>query len=193
MRNMTDDSKMYRKLADKANQPYSYLMADIEKGEKDLNQAFKRLRTKEDEIKHYKEENKALKMAVNSLQEDLNKLMNKRKQLDNLQSTLMNIIKGSTTKKISVDFLKTKLTESKRENKFREEYTPQTFLEMKGIGKHAHSTIGKSKKSASKSKSPHKKFNMDLEDEDRENMSTLKRADADAPAWYSALKSNLRT
>jgi chromosome segregation ATPase len=193
MRNMGDESKMYRKLADKANQPYSYLMADIEKGEKDLNLAFKKLRSKEEEIKQLKDENKSLKMAVNSLQEELSKLMNKRRELDNLQSTLMNIIKGSTTKKISIDFLKTKLTESKRENKFKDDFKPKDFLQMSGIGKHPNSTLNKSKKSLSKSKSPGKFKNMDIDEDDRELQRTVKRGDVEVPAWYNILKSNLRS
>lgn len=193
MKNMGDDSKMYRKLADKANQPYSYLMADIEKGEKDLNAAFKRLRSKEEEIKQLKDENKSLKMAVNSLQEELHKLTNKRRELDNLQSTLMNIIKGSTTKKISIDFLKTKLTESKRDNKFKDDFKPKDFLQMSGIGKHPNSTLNKSKKSLSKSKSPSKFKNVDIDEDDRELQRTVKRGDVEVPAWYNILKSNLRS
>lgn len=191
MRNMNDDGKMYRKLADKANQPYSYLMADIEKGEKDLNSAFKRLRTKEDDIKYLTEENKALKMAVNSLQEDLQKLSNKKKQLDNLQSTLMNVIKGSSSKNISVDFLNTKLKESKRDTKFSGGYQPKDYLHMKGVGKHPVTTMGKSKKSPSKSRSPHKYKNIDLDDDDIEFRKTTKRGEPEVPAWYNALKSNL--
>jgi progesterone-induced-blocking factor 1 len=188
MRNMTDDSQMYRKLADKANQPYSYLMADIEKGEKDLNMAFKRLRTKEDEINELKEENKALKIAVNTLQEDLYKLTNKRKQLDNLQSTLMGIVKGSTTKKISVDFLKTKLSESNRENKFKEEADGLSFLKLTGLGKTTNAAFNK-QKNASKSKTPKKYKNLDVDDDMR---TTSKKGENEVPAWYNALKSNLK-
>lgn len=51
LRNSAEDSKMYRKLSDKANQPYSVLMSDIEKGEKDLNKAFKLLHKKDEELK----------------------------------------------------------------------------------------------------------------------------------------------
>lgn len=186
MRNMTDDSKMYRKLADKANQPYSYLMADIEKGEKDLNMAFKRLRTKEEEIKQLQEENKALKLAVNNLQDSLQKLANKRRQLDSLQNTLMNIIKGSTSKNISVDFLKSKLQESKKEGTLKDNFGSLDFLQMKGIGKHSAGT----KKNVSKSRSPQKYNNYDLED-DIGLKKTAKRGEGEVPAWYNALKTNL--
>lgn len=180
LNNMGDDSKMYKRLSEKASQPYSYLMADIEKGEKDLNMAFKRLRAKEDEITSLKEENKALKIAVNNLQDDLNKLMNKRKQLDNLQSTLMGIVKGSTTKKISVDFLRSKLSESKLDTKYKNEGDGLSTIKMMGQAK---------SKNMSSNKQKLKYQNIDLDDDEN---ATLKRDDGEAPAWYTALKSNLK-
>lgn len=189
MNNMTDDSKMYRRLADKANQPYSYLMADIEKGEKDLNSAFKRLRTKEDEINSLREENKALKIAVNKLQDDLSKLLNKRKQLDNLQSTLMSIVKGSSTKKISVDYLRNKLAESKRENKFKDQSDGLSFMKLTGLGKTTDMSKNNQKSGFSKSRSPQKHPKNKFDDDER---TTMRKSDVDTPAWYTALKSNLR-
>ena len=192
MKNMVDEGKMYRKLADKANQPYSYLMADIEKGEKDLNMAFKRLGTKEEEIAALKEENKALKMAVNKLQEDLSKLMNKRKELDNLQTTLMDIIKGSSTKKISVDVLKSKLSESKKGFKGMFEAS-ESLAAMKIVGQKKTGQIGdKIPNYKSKSRSPERMRNKDLDDNDEEFKKTLKKANAEVPAWYNALKANLK-
>ncbi|CAI2385600.1 unnamed protein product [Moneuplotes crassus] len=193
MRNTLEDSKMYKRLSDKASQPYSVLMADIEKGEKDLNKAFKLLNSKEDENKSLRDENKSLKMAVNSLNQDLSKLSNKRKQLDNLQSTLMNMIKGSTGKNISVDTLRTKLAESKKKSgKLREDYTVPNHFEMTGGSKHMFSTANTNKmRSTSRSKSPHKRSNLDLEDEI--NFKSKSKASlAEVPAWYSSLKSNLQ-
>ena len=193
MKNMVDEGKMYRKLADKANQPYSYLMADIEKGEKDLNMAFKRLSTKEEEIAALKEENKALKIAVNNLQDDLRKLMNKRKELDSLQTTLMEIIKGSSTKKISVDLLKSKLSESKRSFKgLNDGSDPLGAMKLMGQKKTGQ-LANKSKDNASKSRSPQRLKSKDLDDNDEEFKQTLKRANAEVPAWYNALKSNLKS
>lgn len=193
MKNMVDEGKMYRKLADKANQPYSYLMADIEKGEKDLNMAFKRLSTKDEEIAALKEENKALKIAVNNLQDDLRKLMNKRKELDSLQTTLMDIIKGSSTKKISVDLLKSKLSESKRSFKgLNDGSDPLGAMKLMGQKKTGQ-LANKSKDNASKSRSPQRLKSKDLDDNDEEFKQTLKRANAEVPAWYNALKSNLKS
>ena len=193
MKNMVDEGKMYRKLADKANQPYSYLMADIEKGEKDLNMAFKRLSTKDEEIAALKEENKALKIAVNNLQDDLRKLMNKRKELDSLQTTLMEIIKGSSTKKISVDLLKSKLSESKRSFKgLNDGSDPLGAMKLMGQKKTGQ-LANKSKDNASKSRSPQRLKSKDLDDNDEEFKQTLKRANAEVPAWYNALKSNLKS
>ncbi len=196
VRNTVEDSKMFKRLSDKAGQPYSVLMSDIEKGEKDLNKAFKQLNAKEDELKSLRGENKSLKMAVNSLNNDLSKLSNKRKQLDNLQSTLMNMIKGSTGKNISVDTLRTKLAESKKKSgKLNENYAVPTHMEMTGTSKHMFSTANTNRdRSYSKSRSPHRFANNDLEDEidfKSKGKSKSKKGLVEVPAWYSSLKSNL--
>ena len=131
-------------------------------------------------------------MAVNSLNNDLGKLSNKRKQLDNLQSTLMSMIKGTTGKNISVDSLRTKLMESKKgSGKLKDNYTAPSFLELTGGSKHMQSTANTNRnRSSSKSRSPQRYRNMDLEGE-ISFKSKSKKDLSEAPAWYSVLKSNI--
>lgn len=77
--NLLEDVKMHKRLLDKANNSsYSYLMADLEKGEKDLAGANKKIRKFSDESKKMEKENSNLKITVRGLQDDLRKLLNKR-------------------------------------------------------------------------------------------------------------------
>ena len=94
---------------DKTNQPYSYMMQDIEKGEKELNYAQKKARQLNDDNKRLKDENDSLKIACKGLKEDLNNLNSKKKEIDNLQSTLLAVVRDSSSKKVSVDYIRKKL------------------------------------------------------------------------------------
>ena len=88
------------------------MMADIERAEKELDFANRKIKQFEDVVKKLKMENEQLKNAKKGLAEDLKKLMAKRSDIENLQTTLMGIM--SSTKKIDVDDLKVKLADSVR-------------------------------------------------------------------------------
>lgn len=88
------------------------MMADIERAEKELDFANRKIKQFEDVVKKLKVENEQLKTAKRGLAEDLQKLMAKRSDIENLQTTLMGIM--SSTKKIDVDDLKLKLADSVR-------------------------------------------------------------------------------
>ena len=90
------------------------MMADIERAEKELDFANRKIKQFEDVVKKLKMENEQLKNAKKGLAEDLQKLMAKRSDIENLQTTLMWIM--SSTKKIDVDDLKVKLADSVRKS-----------------------------------------------------------------------------
>ena len=109
LRDYEDDAQMYKRLAGKANQPTSYLMQDIEKGERELNKAHKINRGYKDENTKLEDENKALKLQLKELKSDLSALSTKKKETDALQSTLMGIVREASTKQVSVDSMRKKL------------------------------------------------------------------------------------
>ena len=51
---------MQKRLLDRANQPHSYILADVERAERELAMANKRIKLLEDEIKRGKKEIEAL-------------------------------------------------------------------------------------------------------------------------------------
>merc|ERR1711865_1173131 len=91
-----------------------------------------------------KHENEQLKLQKRGLADDLQKLVNKRQDIENLQSTLVGIIQHSTSKKIDVDDLKGKLAESIRRDKYTQPFS---------TGKSSGIDMKKGKKSG-RSKSP---------------------------------------
>jgi cell shape-determining protein MreC len=109
IRDYEQDAQMYKRLLSKRDLPTSYLMQDIEKGERKLNKAHKRNRVYVDENSKLKEENEALKKSVQGLKPDLSALITKKKEIYHLQSTLMSIVSEPGSKKVSVDSIKNKL------------------------------------------------------------------------------------
>ena len=60
------------------------MIADIERAEKELDFANRKLKQVEDLYRKTKVENEQLKNAKRSLQDDLNKLVSKRQDIENL-------------------------------------------------------------------------------------------------------------
>ena len=75
-------------MLEKTNQPTQYILADIEKAEKELAYAQKKIRQLEDTIKHMKHENDQLKLSKKGISDDLQKLLARRQDIENLQATL---------------------------------------------------------------------------------------------------------
>lgn len=142
--------KLQRRLIDKTNQPHSYILADIEKAEKELNFAQKKIKQLEDQLRKHKTENDQLKLQKKGLNDDLQKLLSRRQDIENLQTTLSGIIMHSSSKKIDVDELKMKLADSIRSNRYKAESSSPYKKEKENIMK---------KVNKSRSRSPsHKNF-----------------------------------
>lgn len=58
-------------MIDKTNQPYSYMIADVEKAERELDFAHKKIKKLEDELKRMSKVNEAITMEKKGLSEDL--------------------------------------------------------------------------------------------------------------------------
>jgi hypothetical protein len=53
--------RFQKRMLEKTNQPYSYLMADVEKAEKELNMANRKLKKLQEDMQKIKVENDTLK------------------------------------------------------------------------------------------------------------------------------------
>jgi len=147
------------------------MIADIERAEKELDFANRKIKQLEDVCKKVRHENEQLKVSKNGLADDLQKLMSKRKDIENLQSTLMGIMQHSSSKKIDVDDLKGKLAESVRRDRYSNDITLKKRKSSKGYGSNA-----------------------DLSSYvDASNAATLKEHSGEdtTPAWYKSLKKNV--
>ena len=108
------DAKLQARLLQRTNQPHSYMIADIEKSEKELDFAQRKIKSLEDQMRKLRHENEQLKLAKRSMEADISKLGDRRGEIDNLHSVLIGIINHSTAKKIDVEELRVKLAESMR-------------------------------------------------------------------------------
>jgi len=77
--------KLHQKLVTKTNQPQSYMIADIEKAEKELDFANRKIKQLDDVLRKVKHENDQLKLQKRGLADDLQKLVNKREDIEKLQ------------------------------------------------------------------------------------------------------------
>ena len=55
--NNESELKFNKRMMDKTNQPYSYMIADVERAEKELNNALKKIKILEEHIKKLTKEN----------------------------------------------------------------------------------------------------------------------------------------
>ena len=82
--NLEADVKLNQRLVQRTNQPQSYMIADIERAEKELDFANRKIKQLDDINKKVKHENETLKNQKKGLADDLQKLMAKRQDIENL-------------------------------------------------------------------------------------------------------------
>jgi chromosome segregation ATPase len=81
-----------KSLLNKTDQPYSYLIQNIEEREVEVRMLKEKLRSKDDEFQHLKVEHDQLLQDYNTLNRDLNKVMIKRENIKKIQSVLVNLL-----------------------------------------------------------------------------------------------------
>jgi chromosome segregation ATPase len=154
--------KLQKKLLDRANQPHSYIMADVERAERELGLANKRIKLMEDELKKARKEIENLMIQKRGLSEDLQRLISKRQEIENLQATLQSVIMQSGSKKTIdveelrqriVDGVKGKMTSgmSSIGNKHTTADLSQSMISYNGVAKENSSKRMNNRNSRSKS------------------------------------------
>ena len=81
-----------KSLLNKTDQPYSYLIQNIEEREVEVRMLKEKLRSKDDEFQHLKVEHEQLLQDYNTLNRDLNKVMIKRENIKKIQQVLVNLL-----------------------------------------------------------------------------------------------------
>ena len=91
---------------DRTNQPQSYMVSALEKAEKDHDFAQRKIKQLDATIKKLKQENESLRLSKSKINDDLQRLLSKRQDIESLQTALLGIIRHSSSKKIDVDDLR---------------------------------------------------------------------------------------
>ena len=104
--NSDAEIKLNKRLLERTNQPHNYILADIERAEKELDFANRKINQLDQNLKRSKHENEQLKVQKARINEDLQRLMAKRGEIESLQTALMGVIRHSSNKKIDIDELK---------------------------------------------------------------------------------------
>ena len=82
--NCEAETKLHKRLLERTNQPQSYLLADVERTEKELDHAQRKIKQQEETAKKLRMENEHLRQAKKALNDDLQKLLARRQDIENL-------------------------------------------------------------------------------------------------------------
>jgi DNA repair exonuclease SbcCD ATPase subunit len=107
------------------------MVADIERAEKELEFANRKIKQLDSVTSKLRVENEQLKGAKRGLSEDLQKLMSKRQDIESLQTTLMGIMSQSGNKKIDVEELKAKLVQGVKKDKYHQPFSMDNGITLK--------------------------------------------------------------
>ena len=84
LENTEADAKLHKRLLERTNQPQAAILADIQRTEKELDMTKKHARDLEEKIKKFRMENEQLKQSKKALNEDLQKLLARRADIEQL-------------------------------------------------------------------------------------------------------------
>lgn len=90
--NADAETKLHKRLLERTNQPQSYLLADVERSEKELDHAQRKIKQLDESLKKLRMENEHLRNSKKALNDDLQKLLARRQDIENLQTTLVGLI-----------------------------------------------------------------------------------------------------
>ena len=92
LQEMTDQCKIYKGVIDNVKQPNSYLITNLKDRETEIYKLKQEILDKDQENNRLREENKTHIETINKIKTDMQKVMDNRKKIDDLQSMLTNFI-----------------------------------------------------------------------------------------------------
>ena len=143
--NSVSEVALHKRLLERTNQPQSYMLADIERAEKELDFANRKIKQLEEAGRKVHNENEQLRLQKKALNDDLQKLLARRQDIENLQNTLTGIIRNSSNRKIDIDELKSSLATTLRRNKFQSDVSASVKNETSDIMRKMNRERSKSK------------------------------------------------
>ena len=94
LQEMSDQCKIYKGIIDNVKQPNSYLITKVKDAETEIYRLKQDISNKEQENGRLREECKTHIETINKMQNDMQKMMDNRKKIDDLQLMLTNFIKN---------------------------------------------------------------------------------------------------
>ena len=143
--NSVSEVALHKRLLERTNQPQSYMLADIERAEKELDFANRKIKQLEEAGRKVHNENEQLRLQKKALNDDLQKLLARRTDIENLQNTLTGIIRNSSNRKIDIDELKSSLATTLRKNKYQADVSASVKNETSDMMKKMNRERSKSK------------------------------------------------
>ena len=198
--------KLHKRLTERTNQPHNYILADIERAEKELEFANRKINQLDQNLKRSKHENEQLKAQKSRINDDLQRLLSKRGEIESLQTALMGVIRHSSNKKIDVDELRSMLATQLKAAKHGTE-SSSVFDSMQAPTRMKSSSVNRSSSGHNRSRSRSKGHTHAVIPmstlmggsiaEARSSAATMKMQqayedDSAVPAWYRTLKKNVR-
>lgn len=174
------------------------MLADIERAEKELDHANRKIKQHEEAMKKLKIENEQLRNSKKNLNEDLQKLLARRQEIENLRTTLVGLIQNSTNRKIDVDDLKTQLAATMRHQRFQAETSSPVRREKEAILRKGNSKSSRSRSRGAPQVQSSSNSALDLlqnQKQPYDGGKTVKMYDGSddsaVPHWYKTLKKNI--
>ena len=99
LQEMSDQCKIYKGIIDNVKQPNSYLITKVKDAETEIYRLKQDISNKEQENGRLREECKTHIETINKMQNDMQKMMDNRKKIDDLQLMLTNFIKNEKSGK----------------------------------------------------------------------------------------------
>jgi chromosome segregation ATPase len=93
----TNELKVARSLLDKTNQPYSYLVSNIEDKEKEVLMLRAENKKLDQSYQDIKEEYRELRRQLEEAEKDVERLLVKRESIQHIQSILVDLTRGPTS------------------------------------------------------------------------------------------------
>ena len=91
---LKDEIEMYKKVTEKAKQPYSYLSKNLQENESEILMLKSENEKKDITIARLKKENEVFEDKVIHLENDLKRICNNREKLDNLENVISSYIQN---------------------------------------------------------------------------------------------------
>lgn len=181
------------------------MLADIERAEKELDHANRKIKQFEEAMKKLKIENEQLRNSKKNLNDDLQKLLARRTEIENLRTTIVGLIQNSSSRKIDVDDLKSQLAATMRQQRYQAEASSPVRREKEAILRKGNTGKSRSRSRGqpmtSHSSNNNEALNLlanqrqSFDGANKSNSQTMKMYDGSdetaVPAWYKTLKKNI--